>query len=62
MVNGRRRDQWQHTARVLMLMHNCNVNPREGQLAKFADYYPFELEAEELQDQPDVLTLKEFFQ
>jgi hypothetical protein len=40
MAEGRRRDQWNHTASVLALVANANRDPKKGRAFTPADFHP----------------------
>lgn len=59
MAEGRQRDQWQHTASLLCLLHN--INCQRGKEKKPHHFYPFKVE-EKKQESLGVEDLKIAFQ
>lgn len=56
MVEGHRRDQWEHTAVLRCEIHNAKWFES---LLHFAEAYPFEVEQDEQDDEPTAIELRQ---
>ena len=54
MVEGRQRDQWMHTARILSMMANVNRDPKRSKEYTWQDFYPFPVNKADRSDIPKV--------
>lgn len=47
MAEAKRSDQWDHTAFLLAMMRNCNIDPNKDPPSKVEDFHPFTPEKKE---------------
>jgi hypothetical protein len=61
MADGRREDQWNHTAYVLAMLVNTAANKKRGTRARPADFHPFMRREKKLSRQESREALADLF-